>query len=383
MEQDLGKATTTTKVTIYEQDLGKATYRYQSDLLEQDLGTTTTKVTVYGTRPGKASYHYQSDYIWNKTGLLTTTKVTNMEQTWVRLPTYQSDYIWNNTGRFTATSDYIWNKTGKATYHYQSDYIWTRRNKTWVGYYHYQVTIYGTRPGKATYHYQSDCICNKTGKATPLPKDYYGTTPGKATYHYQSDYIWNNPGYLHYQVTIYGTRPGKLPTTTKVIYMEQDLGKATYHYQRTILEQDLGKATTTTKVTIYGTRPIARWAAREKLLPGADSSRLVLLHGGLPSHCLPTDTTPRLSMDNTHYTCSTRLISLSTDASLLICIRSFQHSPGSENGVAARMKGRGKPEISEKTRRPASLFGMIPLCENPGVTRPGLNPVRLGWKRAG
>ncbi|KAJ8880930.1 hypothetical protein PR048_017403 [Dryococelus australis] len=38
------------------------------------------------------------------------------------------------------------------------------------------------------------------------------------------------------------------------------------------------------------------------------------------------------------------------------------------------MKGRGKREIPEKTRRPAALSGTIPACENPGVTRPGIEP---------
>ncbi|KAJ8888552.1 hypothetical protein PR048_008043 [Dryococelus australis] len=34
----------------------------------------------------------------------------------------------------------------------------------------------------------------------------------------------------------------------------------------------------------------------------------------------------------------------------------------------------GKREISEKTRRPASSCGMIPTYENPGATRPGIEP---------
>ncbi|KAJ8896173.1 hypothetical protein PR048_001516 [Dryococelus australis] len=41
------------------------------------------------------------------------------------------------------------------------------------------------------------------------------------------------------------------------------------------------------------------------------------------------------------------------------------------------MKGRGKREITEKTRRPTASYGTILTCENPGVNRPGLNPVRL------
>ncbi|KAJ8866416.1 hypothetical protein PR048_032259 [Dryococelus australis] len=38
------------------------------------------------------------------------------------------------------------------------------------------------------------------------------------------------------------------------------------------------------------------------------------------------------------------------------------------------MQGLGKREIPEKTRRPVSSSGMIPICENPGVTRPGIEP---------
>ncbi|KAJ8889048.1 hypothetical protein PR048_008542 [Dryococelus australis] len=38
------------------------------------------------------------------------------------------------------------------------------------------------------------------------------------------------------------------------------------------------------------------------------------------------------------------------------------------------MKGRGKREIPEKTRRPAASFGTIPACKNPGATPPGIEP---------
>ncbi|KAJ8871558.1 hypothetical protein PR048_027884 [Dryococelus australis] len=41
----------------------------------------------------------------------------------------------------------------------------------------------------------------------------------------------------------------------------------------------------------------------------------------------------------------------------------------------AGMKGRGKREIPEKTRRPTASSGTVPTCENP-VTRPGIEP---GW----
>ncbi|KAJ8893480.1 hypothetical protein PR048_006078 [Dryococelus australis] len=41
---------------------------------------------------------------------------------------------------------------------------------------------------------------------------------------------------------------------------------------------------------------------------------------------------------------------------------------------SAGIKGRWKREIPEKTRRPEALSGTIPKCENPGVTRPGIEP---------
>ncbi|KAJ8882629.1 hypothetical protein PR048_014441 [Dryococelus australis] len=47
----------------------------------------------------------------------------------------------------------------------------------------------------------------------------------------------------------------------------------------------------------------------------------------------------------------------------------------------AGMKGRGKREIPEKTRRPAVFFDTIPTCENQGVTRPGMNPICRGGRR--
>ncbi|KAJ8874278.1 hypothetical protein PR048_025122 [Dryococelus australis] len=46
----------------------------------------------------------------------------------------------------------------------------------------------------------------------------------------------------------------------------------------------------------------------------------------------------------------------------------------------ARMKGRGKWEILEKTHRPAVSSGTIPTCENPGVTRPGIESVSPWWE---
>ncbi|KAJ8888805.1 hypothetical protein PR048_008297 [Dryococelus australis] len=49
---------------------------------------------------------------------------------------------------------------------------------------------------------------------------------------------------------------------------------------------------------------------------------------------------------------------------------------------SAGMKGRGKREIPEKTRRPTASSCTIPICENP-VTRPGIEPGSpLGGRRA-
>ncbi|KAJ8869655.1 hypothetical protein PR048_028648 [Dryococelus australis] len=43
------------------------------------------------------------------------------------------------------------------------------------------------------------------------------------------------------------------------------------------------------------------------------------------------------------------------------------------------MKGQGKQEIPEKTRRPTASSGIIPTCENPG-TRPGIEPGSPWWE---
>ncbi|KAJ8883943.1 hypothetical protein PR048_015799 [Dryococelus australis] len=43
------------------------------------------------------------------------------------------------------------------------------------------------------------------------------------------------------------------------------------------------------------------------------------------------------------------------------------------------MKGRGKREIPEKTRRPTASSGTIPTCENP-VTRTGIEPSLPWWE---
>ncbi|KAJ8869044.1 hypothetical protein PR048_030595 [Dryococelus australis] len=45
-----------------------------------------------------------------------------------------------------------------------------------------------------------------------------------------------------------------------------------------------------------------------------------------------------------------------------------------EYGAMGGMKGRGKREISVKTRRPTASSGKIPTCENPRVNRPGIEP---------
>ncbi|KAJ8881254.1 hypothetical protein PR048_017730 [Dryococelus australis] len=47
-----------------------------------------------------------------------------------------------------------------------------------------------------------------------------------------------------------------------------------------------------------------------------------------------------------------------------------------------RSHGRGKREIPEKTRRLAVSSGTIPTCESPEWFGRGLNPVRLGGRRA-
>ncbi|KAJ8877590.1 hypothetical protein PR048_022045 [Dryococelus australis] len=47
---------------------------------------------------------------------------------------------------------------------------------------------------------------------------------------------------------------------------------------------------------------------------------------------------------------------------------------------SAGTEGRRKREISEKTRRPAASLGTIPTCENPGMTRPGIEPGSPRWE---
>ncbi|KAJ8893074.1 hypothetical protein PR048_005657 [Dryococelus australis] len=54
-----------------------------------------------------------------------------------------------------------------------------------------------------------------------------------------------------------------------------------------------------------------------------------------------------------------------------------QRVHGPEGGTG--MKGRGKREIPEKTRRPTASSGTIPTCENP-VTRQGIEPSSPWWE---
>ncbi|KAJ8870842.1 hypothetical protein PR048_027143 [Dryococelus australis] len=44
------------------------------------------------------------------------------------------------------------------------------------------------------------------------------------------------------------------------------------------------------------------------------------------------------------------------------------------------MKMSGKRKIPEKTRRPATSFGTIPACENPGATSPGIESGSPSWE---
>ncbi|KAJ8871585.1 hypothetical protein PR048_027911 [Dryococelus australis] len=46
----------------------------------------------------------------------------------------------------------------------------------------------------------------------------------------------------------------------------------------------------------------------------------------------------------------------------------------------ARMEQRRKWEIPEKTHRPPASSGTIPICENPGVTKPGIEPGSPLWE---
>ncbi|KAJ8885892.1 hypothetical protein PR048_012098 [Dryococelus australis] len=48
--------------------------------------------------------------------------------------------------------------------------------------------------------------------------------------------------------------------------------------------------------------------------------------------------------------------------------------------ISAGMRGRRKQDIFEKTRQPAASSGTIPTCENPGVTRLGIEPGSPWWE---
>ncbi|KAJ8865893.1 hypothetical protein PR048_033416 [Dryococelus australis] len=47
---------------------------------------------------------------------------------------------------------------------------------------------------------------------------------------------------------------------------------------------------------------------------------------------------------------------------------------------SAIMKGRGKWETPEKTHQPTASSGMIPTCENLGVTRSATEPGSPWWE---
>ncbi|KAJ8876047.1 hypothetical protein PR048_023955 [Dryococelus australis] len=68
-----------------------------------------------------------------------------------------------------------------------------------------------------------------------------------------------------------------------------------------------------------------------------------------------------------------RLRSLWTKAGLTT-IRLIRQLPVREHGAAPDDKGGGKRDVPEKTRRPTASSGTIPPSENPGVTRPGIEP---------
>ncbi|KAJ8889310.1 hypothetical protein PR048_008809 [Dryococelus australis] len=56
-----------------------------------------------------------------------------------------------------------------------------------------------------------------------------------------------------------------------------------------------------------------------------------------------------------------------------------QKTPMTAFCTAHRMRGRGKREIPEETRRPTTLSDTIPTCENP-ATRPGIGPGSPWWE---
>ncbi|KAJ8890410.1 hypothetical protein PR048_009918 [Dryococelus australis] len=51
-----------------------------------------------------------------------------------------------------------------------------------------------------------------------------------------------------------------------------------------------------------------------------------------------------------------------------------------EGEASAGMKGRGKREIPENTRRPAASSGTIPICKNPEATPPEIEPDSHRWE---
>ncbi|KAJ8886130.1 hypothetical protein PR048_012339 [Dryococelus australis] len=56
------------------------------------------------------------------------------------------------------------------------------------------------------------------------------------------------------------------------------------------------------------------------------------------------------------------------------------HAPMIQVRSSAGTKGLGKREIPEKTRLPVASSGMIPICEDPGVARPGIEPGAPLWE---
>ncbi|KAJ8887425.1 hypothetical protein PR048_013640 [Dryococelus australis] len=78
----------------------------------------------------------------------------------------------------------------------------------------------------------------------------------------------------------------------------------------------------------------------------------------------------------------TRLPAASSDT-IPTCENPAVTRPGIEAGSTGVTKGRGKREIPEKTRRPVVSSGTIPTCENAGVTRRRFNTVLLCGRRAG
>ncbi|KAJ8887971.1 hypothetical protein PR048_007456 [Dryococelus australis] len=61
------------------------------------------------------------------------------------------------------------------------------------------------------------------------------------------------------------------------------------------------------------------------------------------------------------------------------CLKTYDIRQWLHGITATGIKGRGKWEIPEKTRRPTASSGTIPTCENL-VTRPGIEPGSRWWE---